>query len=102
MQRYGISESHLRDRISDTAMQQLIQLQVQRASALLLAGAPLGNQLPGRMGFELRLIIQGGMRILQKLHNNGGEVFRRPRLRESDYFVMCWHALIKSSVVVSD
>jgi squalene synthase HpnC len=102
MQRYGISESHLRNRISDAAMQQLIQLQIQRASALLLAGAPLGNQLPGRIGFELRLIIQGGARILQKLHNNGGDVFSRPRLRKSDYFVMFWHALIKRSFVVSD
>ena len=102
MQRYGINESHLRDRISDAAMQQLIQLQIQRASALLLAGAPLGNQLPGRIGLELRLIIQGGMRILQKLHHNDGDVFRRPRLRKSDYFVMFWHAVIKRSVVVSD
>jgi squalene synthase HpnC len=102
MQRYGISESHLRDRISDAAMQQLIQLQIQRTSALRLAGAPLGNQLPGRIGLELRLIVQGGMRILQKLHHNDCDVFRRPRLRKADYFVMFWHAVIKRSVVVSD
>jgi squalene synthase HpnC len=102
MQRYGISESHLRDRISDAAIQKLIQLQIQRTSALLLAGAPLGNQLPGRIGFELRLIVQGGTRILQKLHNNAGDVFRRPRLRKADYFVMFWYAMIKRSVVASD
>ena len=102
MQRYGINESHLRDRISDAAMQKLIQLQIQRTSALLLAGAPLGNQLPGRIGLELRLIVQGGMRILQKLHHNDCDVFRRPRLRKADYFVMLWHAVIKRSVIVSD
>ena len=102
MQRYGINESHLRDRISDAAMQKLIQLQIQRTSALLLAGAPLGNQLPGRIGLELRLIVQGGTRILQKLHNNAGDVFRRPRLRKADYFVMFWYAMIKRSVAASD
>jgi len=101
MQTYRVSEAHLRNRISDNAMQQLIQLQIQRTSALLLAGAPLGNQLPGRIGFELRLIIQGGGRILQKLHNNGGDVFRRPRLRKSAYLAIFWDALQNKSVAVS-
>jgi squalene synthase HpnC len=102
MQSYGVSEVHLRNRISDTAMQQLIQLQIQRASGLLLAGAPLGNQLSGRVGLELRLIIQGGERILQKLKNNGNDVFRRPRLKKTDYLVMFWNALLKKSIPVSD
>jgi squalene synthase HpnC len=101
MQTYGVSESHLRNRTSDTDMQQLMQLQIQRASALLLAGAPLGNQLPGRIGLELRLIIQGGERILQKLNNNG-DVFRRPRLQKTDYLTMFWHALFNKSISVSN
>ena len=102
MQTYGVNESHLQKRISDKGMQQLIQIQIQRASALLLAGAPLGNQLPGRIGFELRLIIQGGGRILQKLKHNGGDVFRRPRLRKTDYLTMFWNALLNKVIPVSD
>ncbi len=94
MRKYQVSEADLQNRVSNTAMRNLIQLQIQRARALLLAGAPLGNILPGRIGLELRMIIQGGMRILQKLKNNGGNVFLRPRLEKSDYLGMFWKALL--------
>ena len=102
MHRYGVSESHLRDRRSDSAMQQLVQLQIQRASGLLLAGTPLGNQLPGRAGLELRLIIQGGGRILQKLKHNEGNVFRRPRLKKTDYLALFINAVLKKPIATFD
>lgn len=102
MRKYQINEAALQNRISNTAMQNLIQLQIQRAKALLLAGTPLGNKLAGRIGLELRMIIQGGMRILQKLENNGGNVFLRPRLKKSDYFGMFWNALLKKPLLDSD
>jgi len=94
MRKHHISEADLQKRNSNTAMQNLVQLQVQRARAFLLAGAPLGNKLPGRIGLELRMIIQGGIRILQKLDNHGGNVFQRPRLKKSDYLGMFWNALL--------
>ena len=102
MRKYQVSETDLRNRISDTAMQNLVQLQIQRARALLLAGAPLGNKLSGRIGLELRMIIQGGMRILQKLENNGGNVFLRPRLKKSDYLGMFWKTWLKKPLQDSD
>ncbi len=94
MRKYQVSEADIQNRINDTGMQEMIQLQIQRARALLLAGAPLGDILPGRIGLELRMIIQGGMRTLQKLENNGGNVFLRPRLKKSDYLGMFWNALL--------
>ena len=102
MRKYQINEAALQNRISNTAMQNLVQLQIQRAKALLLAGAPLGNKLAGRIGLELRMIIQGGMHILQKLENNGGNVFLRPRLKKSDYLGMFWNALLKKPLLDSD
>lgn len=102
MRKYQVSEANIQNRISDTAMQELIQLQIQRARALLLAGAPLGNKLPGRIGLELRMVIQGGMRILQKLKHNGGNVFLRPRLKKSDYLGIFWNALLKKPLLDSD
>lgn len=102
MRKYQVSEADLRNRISNTAMQNLVQLQIQRAKALLLAGAPLGNKLPGRIGLELRMIIQGGMCTLQKLENNGGNVFLRPRLKKSDYLGIFWNALLKKPLLDSD
>ena len=102
MRKYQVSETDLQNRISNTAMQNLVQLQIQRAKVLLLAGAPLGNKLAGRIGLELRMIIQGGMHILQKLENNGGNVFLRPRLKKSDYLGMFWNALLKKPLLDSD
>ena len=102
MRKYQINEAALQNRISNTAMQNLVQLQIQRAKALLLAGAPLGNKLAGRIGLELRMIIQGGMHILQKLENNGGNVFLRPRLKKSDYLGIFWNALLKKPLLDSD
>ena len=93
MNRFQISETVLQNRDSNTAMQELIQLQVQRARALLLAGAPLGNILPGRLGLEVRMIINGGICVLKKLDNNQGNVYQRPRLQKSDYLKMFWFAL---------
>lgn len=96
MRKYQICETDLQERNSNTAMQNLVQLQIQRARALLLAGSPLGNKLTGRIGLELRMIIQGGMRILQKLENNGGNVFLRPRLKKSDYLGILWNAMLNN------
>lgn len=98
MRKYHISDADLQTRNSNTAMQELIQMHIQRARALLLAGAPLGNKLPGRIGLELRMIIQGGMHILQKLENHNGNVFQRPRLQKFDYLAMFWNALFKKSL----
>ncbi len=33
----------------------------------MLAGAPLVHRVPGRAGWELRLVVQGGLRILDKI-----------------------------------
>jgi phytoene/squalene synthetase len=63
--------------------------EVARTRALLLAGAPLGRVLRGRIGLEMRMIIAGGERILRKIENTGYDVFRcRPVLRSGDWALM--------------
>jgi hypothetical protein len=37
------------------------------ARALLLTGAPLVRRLPGRMGWELRLVVAGALRVADQL-----------------------------------
>ena len=97
MRKYHISEADLQRCNSNTAMQELVQMHVQRTRALLLAGSPLGNKLPGRIGLELRMIVQGGMCVLNKLDNNDGNVFQRPRLNKFDYVGIFWNALFNKS-----
>ncbi len=53
--------------------------------ATMLRGAPLVHRVPGRMGWELRLVVQGGMRILDKVDAlQGRSLCQRPRIRAWD------------------
>jgi phytoene/squalene synthetase len=59
-----------------------------------MQGAPLVHQVPGRAGWELRLVVQGGLRILEKVRALGPEVLtNRPRLRPWDFPLMLWRAI---------
>ncbi|MCK6414813.1 MAG: squalene synthase HpnC [Giesbergeria sp.] len=51
----------------------------------MLRGAPLVHRVPGRMGWELRLVVQGGLRILDKVDAlQGRSLCQRPRVRAWD------------------
>ena len=94
MARFGVTEQHLAEGRIDTAWRQLMQHQIERARRMLQAGAPLGAALPGRIGLEMRLIILGGSRILEKLHAADGKVFTQPpRLDLRDWLGMLRGAL---------
>ena len=93
MESHGVRIEHFRDRRTDFAMQRLMQFQYLRAQRLLRSGAPLAKRLNGRFGFELRLIVLGGERILQHLMRNSQDVFARPRLSPADGLWMFWRAL---------
>jgi hypothetical protein len=41
----------------------------------MLSGASLGWDLPGRIGLEIRAIVAGGLRILDKIETIDYEVF---------------------------
>ena len=47
-------------------------------------------------GLEIRAIVAGGLRILDKIEAVDYEVFtRRPRLRPWDWPLICWQALVR-------
>ncbi|MDM7949850.1 squalene synthase HpnC [Hydrogenophaga sp.] len=65
-----------------------------QAHGLMLEGAPLARRVPGRAGWELRLVVQGGLRTLEKLADCGHRSWKvRPRLRVWDVPVLLWRAL---------
>lgn len=65
------------------------------ARASMKIGAPLVHRLPGRAGWELRLVVQGGLRILDKVDAlKGGSLHTRPRLHAWDWCVMLGRALV--------
>ena len=68
--------------------------EVERARALMLSGAPLATRLPGRIGWELRMVIQGGLRILECIERADYDVYRRrPRLGKRRLYKVAWRAL---------
>jgi alkylation response protein AidB-like acyl-CoA dehydrogenase len=64
------------------------------ARELMTEGAPLVHRLPGRMGWELRFVVQGGLRILDKIEDLGFDTFsQRPTIGKLDAPVLLWNAL---------
>ena len=67
--------------------------------ALMMQGAPLVHRVPGRAGWELRAVVQGGLRILDKLdaqhagHIDTPAYWPRPTLNKIDIVRMLWRSL---------
>lgn len=87
--RYGISEAQFAAGEANSAWCEFMAFQVGRTRGMLLAGAPLGRVLRGRVGLEMRMIVAGGERIPRKIENARYDVFRRrPVLRSPDWALM--------------
>jgi phytoene synthase len=92
--RYGVSEAQIAAGDASGPWPALMRFQVDRARALMQSGAPLGRALPGRIGLEIRTIVQGGLRILEKIDKVEGDVYhRRPVLRAYDWPLLLLRAL---------
>lgn len=72
----------------------LIANNVQYARTSMLNGAQLVKKVPGRAGWELRLVVQGGLRIADKIEAlQFNTLTQRPKITRWDVPVMLWRAL---------
>jgi len=95
MIRFGISVESIANRPDSVQWQQLMQFQTHRARELMLSGSGLCKRLPLRLGWELRLVVQGGLRIADKTDQVKGDVFtRRPKLQKLDWAILLWRAIL--------
>lgn len=79
----------------NSATTALVAANVAWAQALMLRGAPLVKKVPGRAGWELRLVVQGGLRMAEKIEQLKFATLRqRPKLNAWDGTVMLWRALL--------
>jgi len=86
---FGVTESQIAQQTCNENWRNLMKFQVDRARTLMLQGAPLGSILTGRIGLEMRMIIAGGLRILDKIEAADYDVFHhRPVLRPLDWVIM--------------
>ncbi len=94
MARFGVSAETIDRAQADQPWRDLMRFEVDRARALMMEGAALPMRLPGRIGLELRMVVQGGLRILEAIERNGYDVFRhRPQLHWHDWFAIAWRAI---------
>jgi squalene synthase HpnC len=94
LERFDVSQLQIERRVADARWSALMSFETKRARELLCTGAPLAAALGGRVGLELRLVVQGGLRILERIDAVGGDVFRsRPTLSARDWTLMGWRVL---------
>ncbi len=93
MEHFGVSETALVDGQITPEIKDLVLHQGRRAMGLLRAGAPLGSELNGRIGLEIRLVIACGTHILQRKLDAYDEPYLRPRITLSSTPALLWRTL---------
>ncbi len=91
---HGVTQDDLLALRSTAKTTKLIASQVEWARATMLNGSALVHQVPGRAGWELRLVVQGGLRILDRIEAMGfNTLSARPRLTAWDAPLLLWRAI---------
>jgi squalene synthase HpnC len=94
LQAHGVQEADIAAQRLTPAWTRLITAQTGRARAMLESGAPLARAMAGRVGWELRLVVQGGLRIAERIDAVAGDVFhQRPTLGKTDWALMTARAI---------
>lgn len=94
MERFNVTESDIAAGNVSENWRALMQFEIGRTRKLMLSGAPLARRLPGRIGWELRLVVQGGLRILDRIDMAAYDVFnKRPLLKGGDWLSIIWQCL---------
>ena len=77
---------------------EVMRFEVNRTREMFLEGSGLPREVGGRLGFELRLVLLGGMRILERIERSRYDVFRhRPALGAPDWIVLLMRAAREST-----
>jgi hydroxysqualene synthase len=94
LDRHGLSPEDVLACRDGPAARALIAELCAWARALMLEGAPLALTLPGRAGWELRFVVQGGLLILDKIAaRHHDSLLHRPSLGVRDLPRLAWRAL---------
>jgi len=95
--RHGLRADAVRVGPAGPAEKALVRELCGWAQDLMFEGAPLARQIPGRAGWELRLVVQGGLRILEKIAAmDFATLSQRPALTRWDAPRLLWRALMHS------
>jgi hydroxysqualene synthase len=93
-QRHGVALDDLARCRDSPAARALVHELCDWAAALMRQGAPLVHRVPGRAGWELRLVVQGGLRVLERIAAmDHAALLHRPKLGAADAPRIAWRAL---------
>jgi squalene synthase HpnC len=93
LRRHGVKAADLRALRFSPALEACLRAQVDRAEALFVRGQALCDRLPGRLGFQIRLTVAGGRRILAKIREQDYDTLtQRPKLGAADAAALLWTA----------
>ena len=91
---HGVDEAQLLRCEVNPHTTALVAANVAWAKTLMQRGAPMVKKVPGRAGWELRLVVQGGLRIAEKIERLQFATLRqRPKINAWDGVVMLWRAM---------
>lgn len=91
---HGLRPADLREPQDSASVAVLLQAAIDWARGLMRQGAPLVRRVPGRAGWELRLVVQGGLRIAERVEALGPAVLQqRLQLGPTDVALMVWRSL---------
>ena len=94
LQTHALTRAELASAADSPRSRNLVRSLVAWTEALMLQGAPLALRMPGRSGWELRLVVQGGLRILEKIRRmDHAALLHRPTLNTFDAPLLLWRAL---------
>ena len=92
--RFDVTLDHIDGGIADARWARLMRFETARTRALFDEGRPLARRMPWRAGLELRAVIAGGLRILERIDAVDGDVFaHRPQLGKRDWLLLAWRVL---------
>jgi len=93
MQHHRVTRAELAAGTDSARSRVLVAALCAWARILMRQGAPLALRVPGRAGWELRLVVQGGLRILEKIEAmKFATLAQRPQLDLRDLPLLLWRA----------
>ena len=92
--RFGVTPADLQAACQTDNTSKLIAEEAGWARALMQNGSKIVHQVPGRAGWELRAVVQGGLAILDRIAATQFQVLHaRPKLTRSDVPRLLWRCV---------